>query len=234
MIGNQTSDLNDHSQNFVWVKSAIENYDTILVLAFSRALAHFTKTTSPTFGFFQVGRSSTFENAENVMGPIANLLPIAVNAVTENLATDLRVLQKIQEDMSQRVSYEQSHLRDVLQEEKTPEPLFNASLNLLFHNPIASSEVNVVEPLLKPMNIGVPTDYASKTKIDGETAVDQLDTGYLAKRNLFVDVGPSAGHGAIDFGVKVDAVLVGEEEVREFVGKVGREAENIVESLGRS
>ncbi|PQE19777.1 nonribosomal siderophore peptide synthase protein [Rutstroemia sp. NJR-2017a BVV2] len=247
MIGNQTSDLSDQSQNFVWVKSAIENYErisdlarrngtsigTILILAFSRALARFTKTSSPTFGFFQVGRSSTFENAENVMGPTVNLLPVTVNAVAENGATDLQFLQKIQEDMSRRVPHEQSHLRDVLswiQEEKTPGPLFNASLNLLFHTPTTSSEVDPVE-LLKPMNIGVPTNYTSKTKIDGETAVGILDTGYLAKRNMFVDAGPSVDGGAIDFGVKVDSVLMGEDEVREFVGGVVRETEKIVKSL---
>ncbi|PQE11447.1 nonribosomal siderophore peptide synthase protein [Rutstroemia sp. NJR-2017a WRK4] len=247
MIGNQTSDLSDQSQNFVWVKSAIENYKhisdlarrngtsigTILILAFSRALAHFTKTTSPTFGFFQVGRSSTFENAENVMGPTVNLLPVTVNTVAEYPVTDLQILQKIQEDMSRRVPHEQSHLRDVLswiQEEKTPEPLFNASLNLLFHNPTASSEVDPVD-LLRPMNIGVPTNYTSKTKIDGETAVDVLDTGYLAKRNMFVDAGPSVDGGAIDFGVKVDSVLMGEDEVREFVGGVVREVEKVVKSL---
>jgi amino acid adenylation domain-containing protein len=248
MIGNQTSDLSDQSQNFVWVKSGIENYEhisnlarrngtsisTILVLAFSRALAHFTKTTSPTFGFFQVGRSSAFENAENVMGPTVNLLPVTVNSVAKNSTTDLQLLQKIQEDMSRRVPHEQSHLRDVLswiQEEKTPGPLFNASLNLLFHSPTALSEADVVEPLLKPMNIGVPTNYTSKTRIDGETAVDNLDTGYLAKRNMFVDVGPSADGGAIDFGVKVDSVLMGEEEVREFVGGVVEEVEKVVKSL---
>ncbi|EDO03704.1 hypothetical protein SS1G_06185 [Sclerotinia sclerotiorum 1980 UF-70] len=238
----------DMTQTFVWIKRAIPHLsslhtlarangtsvNTIIMLAFSRALARITGTTNPTFGFFQVGRSSSFEGAETVLAPTVNLLPVSIAA---SAGREKQILETIQRDMSKRVAWEQSRLMDVVtwargvDTEEELEPLFNASLNLLFHKPGEDSIIaKESKELLKPLNIGVPTDFAPDRRIEGETTVQNIDTKYLAKRNLFVDVG-EGDNDCVDFGVKVDKVLMGEVEVKSFVNGVVRELEEIREAL---
>ncbi|TGO51307.1 hypothetical protein BOTNAR_0361g00070 [Botryotinia narcissicola] len=218
---------------------------TILMLAFARALAHLTHTTHPTFGFFQVGRASAFDGAETVLAPTVNLLPVSI-AVSGRAESD--ILLEIQRDMSQRVPWEQSSLRDVVawaadDSQKQPQPLFNASLNLLFHAPGRNSPSASPSPstpakelqapeLLTPLPIGVPTNFAPKKKMKGETAVQRIETGYLAERNVFVDVGEGE-NDCVDFGVKADAVLMDEAEIQRFVEGIAREVEGIRMALGR-
>ncbi|KAF7879696.1 uncharacterized protein EAF02_007866 [Botrytis sinoallii] len=217
--------------------------NTILMLAFARTLSHLTHTTHPTFGFFQVGRASSFHGAETVLAPTVNLLPVSI-PVSGRAETDL--LLEIQRDMSQRVAWEQSSLRDVVtwameESQGQPQPLFNASLNLLFHapgrnspspSPSSSTPTNQAPELLIPLPIGVPTDFAPKRKIKGETAVQRIETGYLATRNVFVDVGEGE-NDCIDFGVKADAVLMDEAEIERFVEGIASEVEGIRKALGR-
>ncbi|THV48912.1 hypothetical protein BGAL_0221g00110 [Botrytis galanthina] len=246
---NQDQDQNT-TQTFLILKNSIPHLralhtlarthntsiNTILMLAFARALAHLTHTTTPTFGFFQVGRASSFDGAETVLAPTVNLLPVSI-AVSGRAEND--ILLDVQRDMSQRVAWEQSALRDVVswatEGSQEPQPLFNASLNLLFHAPGRNSpspspptnEAPTPSPeLLTPLPIGVPTDFAPKKKIKGETAVQRIDTTYLAKRNVFVDVGEGE-NDCIDFGVKADAVLMGEAEIERFVEGIAREVEGI-------
>ncbi|TGO63538.1 hypothetical protein BCON_0012g00280 [Botryotinia convoluta] len=245
------------TQTFLWLKRAIPHLstlhtlarthntsiNTILMLAFARALALLTNTTHPTFGFFQVGRASTFDGAETVLAPTVNLLPVSI-AVSGR--EDRDILMEIQRDMSQRVAWEQSYLRDVVgwamgESQGQPQPLFNASLNLLFHtpgkkSPSTSTSTSTIEKekespeLLTPLPIGVPTDFAPKRKIEGETAVQKIETRYLAKRNLFVDVGEGEDD-CIDFGIKADAILMDEAEIRRFVEGIAREVEGIRKTL---
>ncbi|KAJ8067445.1 hypothetical protein OCU04_004791 [Sclerotinia nivalis] len=179
----------DMTQIFVWIKRAIPHLstlhtlacanrtsvNTIIMLAFARALARITRTTSPTFGFFQVGRSSSFEGAETVLAPTVNLLPVSIAV---SAGGEKEILENIQRDMSKRVVWEQSRLMDVVtwargvDTVEELEPLFNASLNLLFHKPGEDSTISKEsEELLKPLNIGVPTDFAPNKRIGGETAV---------------------------------------------------------------
>ncbi|KAF7897866.1 uncharacterized protein EAF01_008832 [Botrytis porri] len=207
---------------------------TILMLAFAHNLAHLTHTTHPTFGFFQVGRASSFNGAEIVLAPTVNLLPVSI-PVSGGEERD--ILMEIQRDMSQRIAWEQSQLRDVVgwaRGTESSQPLFNASLNVLFHAP--GRDANYTSPAQKseelptPLPIGVPTDFAPKRKIEGETAIQRVDTTYLAKRNLFVDVGEGE-NDCVDFGIKVDEILMGEEEIRRFVKGVAREVEGVRRGL---
>ncbi|KAK6597222.1 hypothetical protein QC760_009075 [Botrytis cinerea] len=248
----------DMTQTFLWLKNAIPHLralhtlarahatsiNTILMLAFARALARLTHTTHPTFGFFQVGRSSDFDGAATVLAPTVNLLPVSV-AVSGGAETD--ILQDIQRDMSQRVAWEQSRLRDVVrwtqgrgqgtETRESSQPLFNASLNLLFHKPGEDSPPPSSPPpqsaeLLAPLPIGVPTDFSAPRRISGDTPVQNLDAAYLAPRNVFVDVGEGADD-CVDFGVKVDRVLMDEVEIQKFVEGIAREVEGIRHVLAR-
>ena len=238
-------------QTFVWGKQVVNNLtqktkicqhsgvalSTIVILAFSRVLENYTNTKCPTFGFFQAGRSASFPNTATVGGPCVNLLPFATPDTEER--SDLDTALAIQDDLGRRVPFEQSHLRNVLAwkdglDPSGPEtklvPLFNANLNLLWHGKKSINKA-AAESLWKPLDIGVPTDFASEEPIPGETAVDGLETGYLAAQNLFVDVGPAEVTDSIDFGVKCDFSLMNEEMVRGFVERVAAEIERIVSGL---
>jgi hypothetical protein len=132
----------------------------------------------------------------------------------------------------------QSHLRKVLcwkegcdpDSDTSPAPLFNASLNLLWYG----KQIQKTENLLEPMFIGVPTDFASEEVLSGETAIDGIDTEYLAAQNLFCDVGPVEETDSIDFGVKCDFALMEEGHVRAFVASVADEIVKIVGCLPRT
>jgi len=236
-------------QTFVWIKGAIKNLkhitqlcqrssvalSTIVILAFSRAIGQQTQTTNPIFGFFQAARSADFAETQDLKGPCVNLLPFAVPI---GQGSDLETGLAIQEELSRRVPYEQSYLQDVIKYQRgidvaqrnPQEPLFNASLNLLWHGKHQS--VLAEDPLLKPLYIGVPSDFASDEPFPGQTAVDGLETRYLAMQNLFCDVGPVEETDTIDFGVKCDFVLMDEAEVEAFVGIVVEEVHKILKQLG--
>ncbi|CZR55361.1 related to non-ribosomal peptide synthetase [Phialocephala subalpina] len=239
-------------QTFVWVRSAVTNLkektkicqtsnlalSTVVIQAFARVIGQCTKTSHPTFGFFHTGRSSSFPGTAQMFGPCVNLLPMTISSKGQS---DLKTALNIQENLSDRVPFEQSYLRDILcwkqgldpsSPDSHPQPLFNASLNLLWHGK-PKTEINSEQvKLLEPMDIGVPTDFASEEAIPGETAIDGLEIGYLAKQNLFVDVGPVEESDSIDFGVKCEFSLMDEEDLRVFVGKIGEEVERIVGVLG--
>ena len=243
-------------QTFVWVRRVVPNlshktqickqsgvaFSTAIILAFSHILGQQTHTQNPTFGLFQAARSASFPDIAKVDGPCMNLLPFSTPVTKGGKTGDLEMLVKVQEELAKRVPFEQSHLRNVLawkdgldpsSPESKPQPLFNASLNLLWHGAQTTENTEDKKQLLKPLDIGVPTDFASEEPIPGETAVDDLETGYLAARNLFVDVGPVEETDSIDFGVKCDFILMDDEMVRGFVGQVASEIERIVGCLER-
>ncbi|RDW69259.1 hypothetical protein BP6252_08279 [Coleophoma cylindrospora] len=233
-------------QTFVWAKQCVQGVEemtkiarnhglalsTVVTLAFGRALAKRTQVSNPTFGFFHVGRSASFQDAASVPGPTVNLLPMTTSGT---YTTDVQAALAIQDNLSSRVPYEQSNLRDILsyhQNSSHPKPMFNASLNLLWHSTTTtpSSEAET-EPLLKLLQIGVPTDFAPQEPITSTTAVDSLDVGYLANQNLFMDVGPVAETDSIDFGVKADYALMNELEVESFIDAIKREILDIIRGL---
>jgi hypothetical protein len=78
--------------------------------------------------------------------------------------------------------------------------------------------------------VSQPT-FAPQEPIPSDTAVDGLETGYLAAQNLFVDVGPVEESDSVDFGVRCDFSLMDEEMVTDFVEEVAAEIERIVGSL---
>lgn len=242
-------------QTFVWAKQAVKSLShktkickqsgaalsMIVILAFSRVLGQHTNTRNPIFGFFQAARSATFPDNATVDGPCVNILPFSAPVLEGGKTGDLETVLAIQEELGKRVPFEQSHLRNVLawkegldpsSSEAKPKPLFNTSLNLLWYRKQTTGNVADAEPLLTPLDIGVPTDFASEEPIHGETAVDGLDTSYLAAQNLFVDIGPVEETDSIDFGVKCNFGLMDEAMVTRFVEDVAAEIDRIVRSLG--
>ncbi|KAK8240733.1 BcNRPS3, nonribosomal peptide synthetase [Phyllosticta capitalensis] len=201
---------------------------TLVLLAFARTLAQLTSTDSPTFGFFQTGRSASFEDMENVSGPTVNLLPLGLRDVRSRPLND--VAQDLMEKLGARIPYEHSRLRDVAgwvgPDGKMP---FNASLNLLWHDDVMKSEY--AEGMVDIYNVGVPTDFSSERVIPGETSVDDLSYDWIQRDQLFVDVGPDRAANGVKFGVRADAKLMGEDGVKAILAVFEQQIAQVVQEV---
>ncbi|KAK8168812.1 nonribosomal siderophore peptide synthase SidC [Phyllosticta citrichinensis] len=201
---------------------------TLVVLAFARTLSQITSTESPTFGFFQTGRSASFEDMESVSGPTVNLLPLGLREVRSRPLNE--VAQDLMDKLGARIPYEHSRLRDVAgwvgDDGKVP---FNASLNLLWHDDVMKSEY--AEGMVDIYSIGVPTDFSSERVIPGETSVDALSYEWIQRDQLFVDVGPDRVANGVRFGVRADAKLMGEDGVKAILGVFEDQIAQVVDEL---
>ncbi|KAK4611859.1 Nonribosomal peptide synthetase sidC [Fulvia fulva] len=189
----------------------------VVLVVFARVLARATSTSSPLFGFFQLGRSAAFDNIDKVTGPCVNTLPLGLISVLSRGVLELA--RELQQLLGARVPFEQTDLRTTLNAfDPTATQLpFNTHVNLLWHK--SSSVGSVAEDdLFKPLAIGVPTDYSSPRVLPGQTAVDSLDTTLLPPGQLFVDVGP--GEKGIIFGARADAALMDATGIQDFVGRI--------------
>lgn len=206
-----------------------------VLLAVSRCLARSTGVDSPTMGLYQTGRSASFTDIERLSGPCLNVTPFVVPNAQQSDTGLLEKTRDIQSSLAERVSYEQSSLRDILARwastKGTQTPLFNAWVNLLWMQaqPPANGE------LFEPLRIGVPTDFIPSEPLppvdEKSTSVAALDTSYIPDANVYIDIGPDVRTDSIGFGVRVEGGLLTEDEVQELVGEIGKEIEGIVSSL---
>ncbi|PYI02663.1 nonribosomal siderophore peptide synthase SidC [Aspergillus sclerotiicarbonarius CBS 121057] len=215
-------------------RSSNLSLQTVVLLAIARCIARLTDIQNPTMGLYQNGRSASFNNIENLSGPCLNVNPFTIPNAHPNTNTDLLAQARaIQSSLAERVSYEQSSLRNVLQwTTSTEKPLFNAWVNLLWmQNAMPSQAESIPDPddLFIPLRIGVPTDFIPAEPLaETVTAVSALDTSYLPSENVFIDVGPDAMTNSIGFGVRVEGGVLSEKEVNALVNEIGTEIETIV------
>lgn len=220
-------------------RSAGLGLQSVVLLAVSRSLARSTGVESPTMGLYQTGRSASFPDIERLSGPCLNVTPFTASLVTEETG----ILEKalgIQSSLAERVSYEQSSLRDILQRWASTKsgktPLFNAWVNLLWMQQAQpQSDDGVSRELFEPLRIGVPTDFLPSEPLpsvdDKTTSVAALDTSYIPDANVYIDIGPDVRTDTIGFGVRVEGGLLVESEVKELVSDIGSEIEGIVAAL---
>ncbi|OOG00407.1 hypothetical protein ASPCADRAFT_136039 [Aspergillus carbonarius ITEM 5010] len=219
-------------------RSANLSLQTVVLLAIARCIARLTGVQNPTVGLYQTGRSASFNNIESLSGPCLNVNPFIIpNAHPTSTNTNTDVLTQaraIQSSLAERVSYEQSSLRNVLQwTTSTETPLFNTWVNLLWmQNAIPSQAESTPEDpddLFLPLRIGVPTDFIPREPLEETvTAVSALDTSFLPMENVFIDVGPDTKTDSIGFGVRVEGGILSEEAVNALVDEIGQEIEMIV------
>lgn len=222
---------------------------TIILLAFARALARYTSVKNPTFGLYQAGRSASFNGIDQLCAPCLNVTAVVIPGAMDRLA--LESAQHLQSDLAERVEFEQSYLHEVLEWlECGSQPLFNTFVNILSHerggrdlpSPSPSSPSTGAppttmssDPLFIPCplgNISMETAPADSMK-KGRTAVDALETGYLAEKNLYLDVVRNVEDDCVDFGVRCDRELMDEGMVRAFAGEIAEEVEKIVRNFER-
>lgn len=223
---------------------------TIVLLAVARTIAKATGTASPLMGLYQTGRSAAFNDIEKLAGPCLNVNPIVVpDAIPSTNTQDqeqgiIQQAQNIQAALADRVSYEQSSLRDILGwvNPDGPAPLFNTWVNLLWmqnniprapeHPPKQDDTQDENVELFQPLRIGVPTDFLPAEPLPvATTPIDGLDTSFLSEENIFLDIGPNQATDSIGFGVRVEGGFLSEQEVRELVDGIALEIEGIVSCL---
>lgn len=184
---------------------------SLLVLAYAKYLKRAAQVDNPTFGLFHLGRSSAFENINEVYGPTINMLPFSTSTGGWPLPD---LLARTQKAMAERVPREQNQLKQILTSTKVK---FNTALNLLWNDVLITGDKSeqVTTPLFTPFAIGVPTDYSSPKALIGHTAVNDLNTDWISEHNLFVDVAPNKDTGCLDIGVRCDAVLYDEDDLKD-------------------
>ncbi|KKY25492.1 putative nonribosomal siderophore peptide synthase [Phaeomoniella chlamydospora] len=222
----------------------------VIFLAIFRTLSRVTGSKNPTFGLYQLGRSSSFDGIEKLAGPCVNVLPFVSRQVLDRSA--LEAITEIQSELNKRIPYEQSSLRDVLKwvGYGNDKPLFDVWVNLLWAvdefkignrnreniNTATSIQkhdgsTNGKEDLLSFLPLGlVPTDIASKEPFPGETSVDKLDTSFLPKYGLYVDIGPELEIDSIGFGVRCEGDA-SEAEIKKFIRDICDEVKIVVAGL---
>lgn len=217
---------------------------TIVLLAVSRVLGQMTNLSSPTFGLYQTGRSAAFSDIEQLSGPCLNVTPFTARGAFSDLAGNtLDKARSLQTALADRVPYEQSSLREILHRwgsaNSDRSSLFNVWVNLLWmQQPQTPSQPgpDSAAELFEPLAIGIPTDFIPSTPLPNPdataTSVSRLDTSYLPKENVYIDIGPDARTDSIGFGVRVEGGLLDEAEVHALLSSVGVEIEHLVSSLG--
>ncbi|KAF7591519.1 hypothetical protein BBP40_001457 [Aspergillus hancockii] len=216
----------------------------VVLLAVARSLARTTGSTSPTMGLYQTGRSASFPNIEKLSGPCLNVNPFTIPDVISSDTSERKLLDQVravQSSLAERVSFEQSSLRDVLRWVEAESPLFNTWVNLLWmqssipssNDAIPDTEIEDNTEIFLPLRIGVPTDFIPSDPLPGleSTSISTLDTSLLPDENVYIDIGPDPKTDTIGFGVRVEGGAISEEEVDELVSNIGAEIEAIVSSL---
>ena len=217
---------------------------TLLILAYARTLAQHTSTTSPTFGLYTSGRSASWEGLAQLCFPCVNVLPVSVaDALTRPVGESLGALQK---GLGEGVGWEQSFLGEVVGRVGRGKPLFNTWVNILQEvdggddvlSPLssssssASSKPNLFTPYQPPPNTMPELLRPPATTKMEKTAVDALDTTFLAETNLYLDIVRNIESDVIDLAIKCDGELMDEDAVKTFAAGVVGEVGEIVAAVG--
>ncbi len=212
---------------------------TLILLAYARTLARHTRITNPTFGLYQAGRSASFKNIDQLCAPTLNVLPVVVPSVLDLPVGE--IARQLQADLAARVDFEQSYLSEVLAMVgygSGENPLFNTFVNILSdeaHTLTKSSRGNGArdeKALFVPYQLDGMGELAPTEPIRQEkTAVDGLEVGYLAEKNLFFDVVRNVEDDCVDFGIKCDGTLMDAGMVRVFAAEVAAEVARVVEAF---
>ena len=244
----------NHPPLFVSIKPAIANLQslettcrqssislpTIILLAFARALGRRNRITNPTFGIYQAGRSASFKGIDQLCAPCLNITPIVIPEALDRSASESA--RRLQADLAERVEFEQSYLHEVLDWVGCGgTPLFNTYVNILSQDGPRSPSSSSSSPP-PPSSNPLFTHYQPETSLTQpitppsprepvKTAVDRLNTDYLAEQNLYLDVARSVADDCLEFGIKCDRELMDEEGMRAFAGAIMREVEWIMEAI---
>lgn len=208
--------------------------NALLLTSFAAALSSHTNIPSPVFGFYQAGRSTLPTSSTPTSTPYLNILPLMLpNVSTTGIPASAHALQ---DHLAQRVGFEQSHLLDVMDTigHGVGVPLFNALINILDSSSSSLSAAEEKgEELLIPYHL---TDIAAANdtpsqRYEGEnkrTALDGLETGFLAEENVYLDIIADSAEDRLELVMLCDSSAMARAEAEGFLGQIVR----VVEAFG--
>ncbi|KAL8738243.1 MAG: hypothetical protein Q9181_000923 [Wetmoreana brouardii] len=202
-----------------------QRYDTslptVILLAFARTLTQAATVRSPVFGLYQTGRSFNIHGFNEACIPCLNVTPLMARDIA---AKDTKTcVEELQSDLAARVPFEQSYLHDVLDWVGwEPKPLFNTFINILWNTEADDSPASS-EMLLSQWKDGDGDDIVPYQRLPGRTAVDGMDTSFLADENLFLDVEKCVYEDMLRLVVRCDYGAMSEDKAKAFVVQVGEE-----------
>ncbi|CAO1636590.1 unnamed protein product [Jaminaea pallidilutea] len=209
------------------------NLSHVVIYALARLLSRRTTAKQhPTMGFYTAGRAGLADEdpeASAAVIPLLNVLPLAVDvnasvadANSARATATKASIQAVREDLLQRVSWEQSRLREVLADVYDGKPMFDVFLNLLWHRgggdedaiaggraSDADAEAGVVS--WEHWRTSESAEYFTSTKTyDTESStMAGRDTSYLPEHKCYIDVRRDQAGDCLSFGLKADAGMFG-------------------------
>ena len=203
---------------------------TVILVSFARKLAQYTAVRSPIFGLYQTGRSSAIEGLDTSCLPCLNVTPLMVReAARRDEKTNIAVLQS---DLSARVPFEQSNLRDIFEWIGWGQkPLLNTFVNILW-GAETGAEADGNHMLLVPWTGEDATEIVPDYRVPGSNAVEKLDTSLLADENFFLDVQSCPSEDLIRLVARCDYQVLGEDEAKAFVRQICQEIARSLTSGG--
>ncbi|KAI4176759.1 MAG: hypothetical protein LQ343_000852 [Gyalolechia ehrenbergii] len=202
---------------------------TVILVAFARMLAKSTGVGSPVFGLYQTGRSCNIDGWDETYLPYLNVTPLTVRGVSTR--NDETIIEDLQSDLTARVPFEQSSLRDVLEWIGCGQkPLFNTFINILWGTEAGVGSTGSHD-LLVPWTGGNSDDFVPEYRMPGRTAVEELNTSLLADGNLFLDVQRCPSEDNLRLVIRCDYRVLSEEQADAFVRRVGKDIEQCTRTL---
>ena len=202
----------------------------ILLVAFARALSNSANVPSPSFGLYQVGRSLLSESSTHSLFPYLNVLPLIVYNVGSHDVR--RIHDRIQRDLADRISHEQTYVGDILQWiglEKTP--LFNTFINILWNKPTDTQSLEMHGNIVELSTDIDPTDFAPRKRVPGKGPLERFDTSFLADANMFLDAKRDEIGDCIQLVARCDKGVMGPEDAEKFVATMVAEVGRCIKTL---
>ncbi|PWN25506.1 acetyl-CoA synthetase-like protein [Jaminaea rosea] len=204
----------------------------LLMASFCAELRALTNVDRPIFGLYQAGRATSWAaadggdiDAEQLAAPTMNVLPMQTPAEAglSHMAELLRT------QLLERMRWEQSNLGSVCNWARGGgEALFDTYLNVIMR----PSESLLSAHSWQAITLGDAVEFAPSEKQNFATPIDEFGNlggaGALmreatGRRTLDVDVVVSNGKDGqmtVDFGVRCDARVMGEDELRSMVARI--------------
>ncbi|CAG7918056.1 unnamed protein product [Penicillium olsonii] len=204
---------------------------SLILLSVGRALAQTTGVAHPTFGLFQSGRSSEYPDIQSLAGPTVNLLPVVVpNALKCSTVAGLLTMQQ---DLVQRVSHEQSDLRNIRRKlrELGNELQFNVIVNIIWGSLHAGSEEQENQSIFAPFSVGSLTqpEIAPPT---GTTSVDKYDwASHVGVNTVYLEVSPNEENDGLRWKMDYKSASITNDEAEKFLHTLGKELDTINETI---
>ncbi|KAL9613825.1 MAG: hypothetical protein Q9167_001672 [Letrouitia subvulpina] len=199
-------------------------FPSLILVSFARVLARQTNSSTPLFGFYQTGRSATFDCIEKVSGPCMNVLPLAVH---DALARPiLNLCHNLQQDLAERTRNEQANLREIGELLEWPGPMFNTIVNILWED---EERQDLFSHRRKEQFVPLDIDeieLKSDISIEQEkmkTAIDKLEVSIIAQKHVFFDAKRNRHDNVVELGIKYEEGLVDEKRARDTLKAIKEE-----------